>query len=771
MRSTFTRIDSRRVKPFTASLKLRTPSRANSGCVPRALTLPVITGRACKGWLVTLSLVALISCQKPPEILQPLQQPAGLQAAPPRVSSSLPTDRTNQRVFEAPGNPAPQTAIANAQQAPASGEQGDVTLNFVDTDIREVAKTILGTTLKVNYTIDPAVHGTATLNTGTPIARSALLPALETMLNQNGATLIEKNGLYQVVPIAAAGGMNAATGANGLGAGSQVVVLRYAVAKDLAKTLEPFVAEGGKITADATRNALIVGGDAAVRQTLVGLIRAFDIDVLAGQSFVLFPVGDADLGKTAAALEKAIRADADAPLAGVVRVIPLERVNAVLVASSQPRYLETAKRFFSLTNRAAEATVRTWHVYYIKNGQSSDLANLLQRAFTPGSAAAAAPGSTAPGATQTNMSAGSLFEKGAFGGTSSTTQGGGTGTGLPSVAGVTTPQQGNTGANANPPPTAEPLSSEITGAESTDHIRIIANNRNNALLIYATPSEYSMIHGMLAKIDIIPLQVLIDATIAEVDLNDVLQYGTQFFLRADHYAFSLGPMPQVPTALSGFAVSKAPDFILQALADVTKVKVLSAPQLLVMDNEPAHLQVGQEVPILTGTATSTLASGAPVVNSIDYHSTGVIMQVTPRVNSDGLITLDIAQEVSDVAPPAQNSVTGSPTFDDRIVRTSFAVQDGQTIGVAGLIKDSASEENSGIPWLKDIPLISTLVSTQNNTRTRTELLVLITPHVVNDQRSAWALTEDMRTQLFNAALVPQQLRNKPPSGSNNPNGL
>jgi general secretion pathway protein D len=372
------------------------------------------------------------------------------------------------------------------------------------------------------------------------------------------------------------------------------------------------------------------------------------------------------------------------------------------------------------------------------------------------------------------VGSGSLFEKGSFGGTTGTSQNGGNGAGLPSVAGVT-PQQGTQGtqaANANQPPAAEPLSSATGGGtESLDHIRIIANNRNNALLIFATPSEYTMIHGMLAKVDIIPLQVLINATIAEVTLNDALQYGTQFFLKADHFSFTLGAMPQFPATLQGFAVSKAPNFILQALADVTKVKVLSAPQLLVMDNEPAHLQVGQQVPVLTGTATSTLASGAPVVNSVDYHSTGVIMQVTPRVNSDGLITLDIAQEVSDVAPPAQNSVTGSPTFDDRIVRTSFAVQDGQTIGVAGLIKDQDQEENSGIPWIKDIPLLSTLASTQNNTRTRTELLVLITPHVVNDQRSAWALTEDMRNQLYNAALVPQALERKPPSGSHNPNGF
>jgi general secretion pathway protein D len=729
--------------------------------------------RHLRGWL-HISVLALVSCQQPPPTLEPLQQPGGgLQAAPPRVSGSIPTDRTGQQVFEAPGNAAQPTTVANTQEG-TSSQPGDVTLNFVDTDIREVARTILGTTLKLNYTIDPTIHGTATLNTGTPVARSALLPTLETLLNQNGATLIEKNGLYQVVPTAVAAGTNAAAGADGLGGGTQVVVLRYAIAKELAKTLEPFVAEGGKITADTSRNAVIISGNAAVRQTLLGLIRAFDVDVLAGQSFVLFPVGDADLGKTAESLEKAIHAEADGPLAGVVRVIPLERVNAVLVASSQPRYLDTAKRFFSLTNRAAAATVRTWHVYYIKNGQSSDLANLLQRAFTPGNVSPAAPGSTAPGATQTTMGGGSLFEKGAFGGSNNATgmnQAGGGGPGMPQVAGVTPPQQGNPGANAGPLPVAEPLSTETPGAESVDRIRIVPNNRNNALLIYATPAEYEVIHGMLAKIDIVPLQVLIEATIAEVDLNDALQYGTQFFLRADHYAFTLGPIPQIPTTLTGFAISKAPDFILQALADVTKVKVLSAPQLLVMDNESARLQVGQDVPVLTGTATSTLASGAPVVNSIDYRSTGVIMLVTPRVNSDGLITLDIKQEVSDVAPPAANTATGSPTFDDRIVTTRLAVQDGQTIGIAGLIEDQVSEENSGIPFLKDIPIISTLASTQNNTRTRKELLVMLTPRVVNDQRSARALTEDMRNQLINAGLVPQMLQHKPASGSNNPNGL
>jgi general secretion pathway protein D len=204
---------------------------------------------------------------------------------------------------------------------------------------------------------------------------------------------------------------------------------------------------------------------------------------------------------------------------------------------------------------------------------------------------------------------------------------------------------------------------------------------------------------------------------------------------------------------------------------VTKVKVLSSPQLLVMDNEPAQLQVGQQVPILTGTATSTLTSGAPVVNSIDYHPTGVIMQVTPRINSGGLVTLDVAQEVSDVATPAPNTATGSPTFDDRLVKTRVAVQNGQTVALAGLIRDNTQDDNNGIPFLKDVPVLSSLLSSQTSTRTRTELLVLITPRVVHDQRDARALTEDLRRQLINAALIPPELSRKPIRGLSNPHGL
>ena len=747
-----------------------------------------------------MALVLLVACQNvpsPPD-LEPLEEPRALEAAPPRVSGTIPVDRNLERAFTARGVPA-EPAVPLPPTSGPRGEVGDVTLNFVDTDIREIARTILGTTLKLNYTIDPNVHGTGSIDTGTPLPRSALLPTLETLLNANGATLVERNGVYAVEPIAAGNARNQVAGSNAIGAGVQVVPLRYAAAKDLAKILEPYVAEGGKITADSGRNALVINGDAAVRQTLVSLVRAFDIDILAGQSYALFPVGDGNPGQLAGELEKVFQSQGEGALGGLVRVLPMERVNAVLVVSSQPRYIDAAKRFVGLMNRVEDATARSWHVYYVQNGQSADLELLLQRAFTPRnvSPTGAPPGSTAPGAGQLTIGGGQ--GPGAntmgFGGQGSTSGlggaggGGGVTTGLGGAAGGAGGATGGLGTNIpqqaaaeGPPPATEPLSTETGaggGAAPENRMRIIANRRNNALLIYATPSEYSVIEAMLRKIDIIPLQVLIEATIAEVDLNDSLQYGTQFFFKADHVANTLGPLGGLPplggltfpSTLPFFTLSKQPNFALSLLASVTKVKVLSAPQVMVLDNEPARLQVGQQVPVLTGTAQSTLAAGAPVVNSVDYHSTGVIMQVTPRVNSGGLVALDIAQEVSDVAAAQTNTVAGSPTFNDQTFRTRVVVQDGQTVGMAGLIRDNASNGNSGIPLLKDIPILGTLVSTQSNARTRSELLVLITPHVVHDQRDARALTEDLRSQLIGASLVPQQLQRKGSPGVANPNGF
>src|SRR5438067_2922081 len=296
-------------------------------------------GRPLPG-LLPFAMLALAACEPAsgPPVLTPLATPGALQPAAPRVNSVIQENRNRLPVFEARGVPA--AAIAAPTPGGGAEEPGEVTLNFVDTDIREIVRVILGATLKLNYTIDPSVQGTATLEAGHPLPRSALLPTLETLLNQNGATLSVRNGIYRVVPLAAGAVSRVVAGPETVGSGTQIVPLRYAAAKDLVKVLEPYVSEGGKITADLGRNALIISGDPAVRQTLTSLIQAFDIDALAGQSYALFPAGERTPDKLAGDLEKVFRADGDGSLSGVFRIVPMQRVNAVLVVSSQPRYID-----------------------------------------------------------------------------------------------------------------------------------------------------------------------------------------------------------------------------------------------------------------------------------------------------------------------------------------------------------------------------------------------------------------------------------------------
>ena len=742
-----------------------------------------------------LLLGALAGCVAPEpqfrDVIPLGQDPAATQPVP-QVRTD--TSRVSGRLGSEAAGPQPQVSVGTpgiVQLSPtnAAAGGGEISLNFADTDIREVTAQILGTILHVNYTIDPTVHGTATLRTVAPIARSQLVATLQTLLAQNGAALIENGGLYRVMPAAAAGTVGGlATGAGD--GGSVLASLRFASAEDLAKVLQPFVASGGKILADPGHNALIVTGDPGTRATLLSLIAAFDIDTLAGQSYALLPVSSGDAKDFATALQDAMRGSSAGGLAGVVRVVPMQRLNAVLVVAAQPRLIADVRRIYGLVDRARRQTVRVWHVFYLQNSRSNDIANVLQQAFTPGSVTAQPTpvSSSAPGRSSRQIGSGGGTGGGLGGNNAGAGIGGALRGGGPSSGTITQSTAQDPAAAAPLSPggvaqagqgSANPLLGGLDpGSAGTDpdSMRIIPNPQNNALLVYGTAQEQDTVEATLRKLDILPLQVRIDATIAEVTLNDTLKYGTQFFFRGGGLAGALGASPAglaanaISSAASGFVFGSADGGnALSALQAVTTVKVLSSPQLLVLDNESARLQVGNIVPFLTQSSQSTITSGSPVINSIDYRETGVIMEVTPRVNSGGLVTLDISQEVSDVDPagPATSGIN-SPTFQERAVRSRVVIQDGQTVGLAGLIRDSDSRGNSGIPWLKDIPILGLLAGQQNNTRVRTELLVLITPHVVHDQRDARALTEDLRDSLNNAASVQGQLQYLRPSGSNDP---
>ena len=740
-----------------------------------------------------LAIIGLLgACVPPVDPRLPNAAPSPLGEASFRAPAT--TQTANPRGID-PGAP----ILAGPATQPAAPTlstpiPGDITLDFADTDIREVTAQILGRLLGLTYVIDPAVRGSVSFRSAEPLTRAQLLPALRAMLAQNGAGMVQTDGLIRVTPSLAAGGP-----AGAILAGSVVVPLRHAVAEDLARVLQPFVGTGGRIVAEPGRNALIIATEADTQEALVAMARAFDVDSLAGQSYALFPVVTGGVKEFAIALQDAFRGQAAGPeaprggLASLVRVVPMERINAVLVVASQPRYIEEARRVHAVVDRARRQTLRSWHVTYLRNSDANDAAFTMQSAFTPNNVTAQPRGQT-----------GSPFPQGGGGQRLGANQNQGQNAGvnggqypgqnLGQNAGLATqaPQSQQPGLTAPPPngvqsaPAGNPLLGGLDplgGANQAnpETLRIIPNEQNNALLIYATAPEHEMVAAMLRKLDILPRQVRIDATIAEVTLNDQLQYGTQFFFRAGgingilSFANAQNTNPQQAGLASQFpgfflggrGLGGAP-FALNALQSVTTVNVLSSPQLMVLDNQQARLQVGNLVPYLAQTSQSTIAPGAPVINSINYQQTGVIMQIRPRINAGGLVTLDISQEVSDVNPDSQIPGITSPTFLERNVSSRVVVQDGQTIGLAGLIRDSSSRGNEGLPWLKDIPVLGLLAGKQDNTRGRTELLILITPHVIEDHRDARALTEDLREQLGAAAAVPALLRGQRASGSNDP---
>lgn len=702
----------------------------------------------------------------------------------------------------------------------AAGE-GQISLNFADTDIRDAVAQILTDILHVNYAIDPAVHGTVTLHTSAPLTNAQVLPALQMLLAQVQAVLLHSDGLYRIVPAQGQpGGLQGGSSPAGMAGmadnpalgGSILVPLRYAEAANLTHALQPFVQSGAHLTPVDSGNAVIVSGDPAARNALVEVIHAFDVDWLSSQSYALLPVESGNAKDMASVLQTALHGSGGS-LAQIVQVLPLTRVNAVLIVARNTRYIDDARRLFALIERNRRATIRSWHIFYVQNSNVNDVTYTLQQAFTPDNVTALPPGSSSGAASQlaqTGFTGGMSNAMGNLGGgaTGGTAGTGGTGGGLAGMGGnagttgglggnaatglaqggTQGGTQGATGAGQQAAAFNNPLlgglDSSASGESHSQGMRILSNGQHNAILVYATDRESDNIELMLNRIDVMPLQVRIDAVVAEVQLNDALQYGTQFFFKSGGINGVLSSNSQTITTgtlataafshtLPGFIIGGASGggapFAIDALQNVTTVHVLSSPQLMVQDNHPARLQVGQLVPVQIGSQSSTI--GTSIYNQFTYQPTGVIMEVTPHVSHAGLVTLDIAQEVSSVSSTSAVTTTSTstnPTFNDRSVSSRVLVQDGQTVGLAGLITENSSRANSGIPWLKNIPVLGFLAGNQNNNRQRTELLILITPHVIHDERDAVSLMEDLRDTHPNAANVPDELTPMHTTGSADP---
>ncbi len=646
---------------------------------------------------------------------------------------------------------------------------GSITLNFADTDIREIVRTVLGTLLKVNYVIHPQVRGKVTVQTSRPLPRSALLTTLDSILQLVGAAMVDTGTVYRIVPAAEAPRQapplrpRLAVASRQAGFMVQIVPLRFISAAEMEKILEPLAPKGSILRTDETRNLLILAGSRRDLSSLIEAVDIFDVDWLAGMSVGMFPIKFAKAKEITDELAKIFGSDGKGgPLAKMLRFIPVERLNAVMVISPQPSYIKRAEHWIERLDRSTDETGRRLFVYYVENGRASDLASILGQVFGAEAPRAPAQARLAPGLQPTRMR--------------STRTSALSGTGIPAMPTTSTPSPPATGTRTpqRPSTTAQKSSSRTTPAVSSEQsiklgegreIRIIANEATNALVILATAADYRMIEAALKKLDIVPLQVLIEATIAEVTLTEELKYGLQWFFKAGAASFNLteGTTSGVAQSFASSTIPSAFSFlfstanvksVINALEKVTDVNVISSPQLMVLDNQTATLQVGDQVPFSTQSAVNldnSTSDTSTITTTNQLIDTGIILRVTPRVNKGGLVIMEIEQEVSD-ATGASSSGISQPTIALRKITSTIAIQSGETVALGGLIKDKKDRTKGGLPFLSRIPVLGALFGTTDNTDTRTELLILITPRVVRNMMEARAVTDELRKRM--RAVIP-----------------
>ncbi|WP_241911897.1 type II secretion system secretin GspD [Telmatospirillum siberiense] len=685
----------------------------------------------------------------PPPVVQeagaaPAVSESALEPAAPRTKTEV--IRGNQRLITAPSRPGGAAAAA----------EGAVSLNFVNVEVHDLAKAILGDILGVNYDVGASAQGNVTVETARPVRREDVLPALEAGLKAAGMGLVKRASGYSILTLAEARRQPALVGDETQGFGTEAVSLRYASAAALKKLFDPMVPENA-IQADPSRNVLLIAGSTAERKSLRAMIEQFDVNWLEGMSFALITLQRADSRRMVEELNQIVNAEGS-PSAGLVRLVPLTRFNGIVVISPQPDYIEDVRYWAESLDRDGEGSERRLFVYRVQNGRASNLASVLTNVFgtggTDNQTAASTTGAGGVGTAGTGTPAGM---------TSTTTSSRNSGqtssfaTSSPSVS----PQGSASGVGLSRDSQLPAAAQQLRLAEGGHLVSVTSDDINNAIVVHATAREYESIENALRKLDVLPLQVLIEVMITEVTLNDTLRYGVEWYFKTgtSHFTLTSGSTNQPSQTFPGFSYLLSNgggiQAVVNALDEVTTLNVVSSPQLLVLNNQTASIQVGDQVPVATQSSVSTTTSNAAIVNSIEYRDTGVILKVTPRVNDSGLVLLDVAQEVSAVTTTTTSSLD-SPTIQQRRISSSVAVRDGQTVALGGLIRDTLTKEASGVPLLKDIPGVGYLFGSVDDTRVRTELMVLMTPRVVRSAVDAQAVTDELRRKISSMEPIPPQ---------------
>lgn len=665
-------------------------------------------------------------------------------------------------------------------EKPFTLEGEAVTLGFEQAPLTEVVHAILGDLLKMDYSIDRPLSGEITLHTRAKVEISQLFPILESVLQANGANIVQgPDGLYHVGPGDAVRGLSSKlnrAGSQISGFGLDIIPLQYIGAGEMADILGPVAPPEAFVRVDGRRNLLILAGSRSQLEGWTEIIRMFDIDLLKGMSVGIFPleyttVGDISqilnslLGKDegtgappAAPISNAKGKDKDKDNknveiaipreigSGLIRVLPVERLNSILVITPRAHYLTQIEEWLKRLDRAPDSAFEPQiFIYPIQNSSAQQLAKLISGLFSGESSVSSGTtgSSVAPGLSQSRLSS-SI-------GSSSTSKISGSSSSMGSMDLDSGSSQGGT------------RSTGSTQLELGDQVRVVADGESNTLIIYAPRREYVKIEKALRQLDKAPNQVLIEVSILEVTLNDDLQYGLNWMFenagignKSGIASLNLNSSGPIAPAQPGFSytISSAGQIraVLNALASKSLVKVLSSPSVLVLDNQTAAIHVGDQQPILAG---ETITSGGNISSNIQFKDTGVMLSVTPSINTGGMVTMNIQQTVTDVG--SVDTATRQRSFMQRNITTRVAVRSGDSITLGGLIKENESKGKQGIPVLHTIPVIGNLFGSTANSTVRTELLVMITPRVLENDDDLRTISREYRERLQGLKMIQRDL--------------
>jgi general secretion pathway protein D len=767
-------------------------------CVGNPNRYPTLVRSIC-AVIILLSASLLISCNSATvssndtaeiDVLDKVRSLDILPRQPQQVNAFQPNTGSRSRPAVYDGTEV--TDIPEARPQPAASGNG-FDLNFENTPVTTVAKVVLGDILGTGYTIDPRVQGTVSLVSVKPIPKSDIIFVLENALRLSGVVLVHDTAGYRLTPVGDAvgsGRVDAAAANPEPGYGVSVVPLQYVSAQTVLKLMDSFATKAGMVRADSTRNILLIQGSGAERRTAVDTALSFDVDWMRGQSVGIYPIANSGPEPIITELEKIMDSGESGLSQNVVKFQVISRLNAILVVSRKPALLKTAATWIRRLDNADTGRTSV-HVYHVKYGDARQIARVLTEMFIGGSSSASLDAASSQIAPGSGLSATSSADRLSLNNNNNSSSSNGFGNGLGSRSGTGTGTNGASGFGNTPTAAANASGSgsSDSGSRTTggggqpvlQGVRITADTVNNTLLIYADQENYRIIQTTLQQVDQPQLQVAIDATIAEVTLTNELAYGVQYFLtshnlglRPDQGSSLYTQSSSAPAAatsatttatgiaaaagtVAGAFINRAfpgfnflvgseaqPSAILDALHTVTSVKVLSNPSLVVINNQAATLQVGDVVPVSTGSAT-VLTTSNTVVNTIDYRNTGIILRVSPRINVNGNVRLEVEQEISNVSPETATSLT--PTVSERKVKSSISVATGQTVLLAGLISEQQNNTRNGIPGLDQITALGDAFSHQDNKTTRTELIIFIRPQIIRDGTDAHYVAEELRSKL------------------------